>query len=111
MRKPTLMKQQQKMLISFKKAIKRQQQQHTLRKELKKKAKNVDLGCHKARARKAEHVLSNMTRRRKAKAKEIDQEARLKETIPHNDNMPERHEFVHLEKKVDSVLQMQKRKL
>ena len=37
-----------------------QQQQHTLRKELKEKAKIVEFGCQKARSRKAENVLSNM---------------------------------------------------
>ena len=42
------------------------------------KAEIVDLACQKARARKAENVLSNMTRQRKTKAKEIDEEARLK---------------------------------
>ena len=57
------------------------EQQHTLRMELKKKAKMVDLGCQEARARKAEKVLSNTTRRRKENAKKIDQETGWKETI------------------------------
>ena len=70
-------------------AIKRQQQ-HTLQKELKNNAKIVDLGCQKARARKADTVHSNMTRQRKEKAKGSDQEAWFKETMQQNDNMPER---------------------
>ena len=41
-----------------------------------------------------------MTRKRNGKAKEIDQETRLKETIWQNDNMPERQTRAHLEKKI-----------
>ena len=43
-----------------------------------------------------EHVLPNMTRLRKGKAKEIDQEALLRETIQPNDNTPERQGKVYL---------------
>ena len=64
--------QQQNMLISQKRSDqKTEQQQHTLHKELKKKAKFVHLGCQKARARKAQNVHSNLTRQRKDKAKGI----------------------------------------
>ena len=68
-----LEQQQQHVDLSKTGAEETQQQQHTLRKELKREAKIVDLGHQKARAREAENVLSNMTRRRKAK--DIDQEA------------------------------------
>ena len=62
-----------------------EQQQHTLLKELKKKAKFVDLGRQEDRARKAEHGLSNVTQQRKGKAQKLDQEAPLTETIPQKD--------------------------
>ena len=62
-----LEQQQQHVDLSKKGAEETQQQQHPLRKELKREAKIVDLGHQKARAREAENVLSNMTRRRKAK--------------------------------------------
>ena len=65
-----------------------------------KRAKNVDLACQKARARKAESVHSNMTLQRKGKAKGIDQEAKSKDTIQQNDKMPEGHGQVHLEKMI-----------
>ena len=51
-----------------------QRQPRTLRKKLKREAKIVDLGRQKAGARKAENVLSNKTRHRKCRAKELDQE-------------------------------------
>ena len=41
-----------------------------------------------------------MTRQRKGKAKKIDQEAQLKETIPQKDNTQERQGKDHLEKKI-----------
>ena len=78
-------------LVFSPRAIKRQQQQqqHTLQKELKRQAKIVGLGCQKG-ARKAEYVHSNMTRRRKGKAKGTDQEARFEETIQQNNHTSER---------------------
>ena len=76
-----------------------EQQQHTFRKEVKNIAKIVHLGCQKARAQRAGNVLSNMTRQRKAKAKEIDQEARLKERNQQNDIRTE-----HVQRHVWSLL-------
>ena len=56
------------------------------------KAKIDDSGRQNARARKAGNVLSNMVRQRKGKAKELDQEAWLKQTYQQGDNAPERQE-------------------
>ena len=51
------------MLISQKKSVQEtEQHQHTLRKELKRKARLVDLGGQTARVRKAENGLSKITR-------------------------------------------------
>ena len=52
------------------------------------------------RARKVEIVHSNVTRQGKEDAKAIDQEARLKETIQQNDNLPEKQGKVNLEKNI-----------
>ena len=103
-----LEEQQQIMLISdkergsFKKSDQEtQQQQHTLQNELKDKAKIVDLGCQKARARKADNVHSNMTRQRKEKAKGIDQEAWLKKRqVSRTTTVPKNKGNVHREKKI-----------
>ena len=51
------------------------QQQHTLRKDLKREAKIVIWDI-------SEKVLSDITQQRKGGVKEFDQEARLSETIP-----------------------------
>ena len=77
-----------------------EQQQHTLGKELKRKENIVDLGHQKPRARKAENVLSKLKRQRKGKAKELDQDAQLNETIPQKENAPARQGEVHQEKKI-----------
>ena len=45
------------------------------------------------------NVLANMTRQRKGKAKELDQDAGLNETIPQKDKKPERQGEVHQEEK------------
>ena len=50
----------------------------------------------KARSRKAENVILNMTRQRQGWAKELDQEVRLHETMLQRSNTSARH---HLEKK------------
>ena len=76
------------------------QQQHTLRKDLNRKAKLVEFGRQKARAQKAENVLLHMTWQRKGTAKELDHEARINETIPKKDITPERQGQVHLEKNI-----------
>ena len=41
-----------------------------------------------------------MTRQRKGRAKELDQEARLNETISQKNKIPERQGEVHLDKKI-----------
>ena len=86
-----LEEQQQNMLISHQKKRSKDSSSSILsRRSWREKAWRVDLGCQKARPRKAECVHSNMTRHRKEKAKEIDQEAWFKEASHQNENMPER---------------------
>ena len=50
--------------------------------------------------RKVENVPSDMTRQRRRKAKELDQEAWLSKTLPQKDNTPESHGEVHQAKKI-----------
>ena len=69
--------QQQNMLISQKE---RSRDRAAVHKEQKKKAKIVDLGCQKGRARKADKVLLKLTWQRKSRAKDIDQEGRSNKT-------------------------------
>ena len=80
-------------------------------KKLKKKANIGRLWQQKTRARNSENVLSNMTGQRKGKAKEIDQDAPLKETIPQKENISERQGEVHQVKKIVFSVYLKQRKL
>ena len=72
------------MLIFEKKSVQEtEQHQHTLRTQPRSQEKIVHLGRQTAPARKAQNGLSKITENGKGKA-------RLNETIPQKDNMPER---------------------
>ena len=58
-----------------------EQQQHTLGKDLKRKAKIVTWDMKRLVLARRKNVLSNITQPGKGGVKELDQEARLKETI------------------------------
>ena len=69
------------------------------------------LDFKKVRARRAEHVLVNMTGRRKGRAKELDQEARLNEANPQKDNFARKSGRSPSGTESSSVFQLQKEEI
>ena len=103
--------QQQKMLISQnERARDRAAAAYSLKGPEEKGKYLRSLDIKKARAGKAENVLSNLSLQIKGKTKEIDQGAQVQETIPQKDNIPQRQEEDQEEEDF-SVFQPRKRKL